>query len=600
MATIDDDEVLGKAYDRRLAARLLTYLQPYRRLTALAIALLVGAFLLEIVQPYLVKMAIDDHMAKRDLPGVARIAIAYLAALLGAFGCRYLEQYVMNLVGQRVMFDLRQQLFSHLLEQNIRFFTKNPIGRLMTRVTSDVDVLSEMFSAGVVSIIEDILKLVGIMVILLWMDWRLALATFAVLPGVVFTAAVFRARVRQTYRRVRTAIAKINAFLQENLVGMQVVQLFNHEAHNLGRFRRLNQEHLQAHLDTVFYHAVFFPAIELLGAVALALILWVGGGEIAHGAITFGVLVAFIQYAQSFFRPISDLSEKYGIMQAAMASSERIFKLLDTHEVTPEAQAPETPGPMQGAIEFDRVSFAYEADDFVIKDLTFKIAPGERVAVVGATGAGKTTLVNLLVRFWDPTRGAVRVDGYDTRAVPLAWLRRGIGVVQQDPFLFAGSVLENVSLGRDEIPPAAIQAAAARVHADPFIRQLPEGYATPVREGGSSLSGGQRQLLAFARALAYDPQILVLDEATSSVDTETEAAIQAGLEELLTGRTALIIAHRLSTVRSADRILVMHHGELRETGTHEELLASGGIYSKLYELQYRDQEAGAPIPDPAG
>jgi ATP-binding cassette subfamily B protein len=589
MATLDEDEILGKAYDRRLAARLLTYLTPYRRLTALAVALLIGAFLLELAQPYLIKIAIDDHMATRNLTGVARVALAYFLALLGAFGCRYLEQYIMNLVGQRVMYDLRQQLFSHLLDQNMRFFTKNPIGRLMTRVTNDVDVLSEMFSAGVVSIIEDVLKLVGIMVILLWMDWRLALATFAVLPLVVVTAAVFRAKVRQTYRRVRTAIAKINAFLQENLVGMQVVQLFNHEAHNLGRFRRLNREHLDAHLDTVFYHAVFFPVIELLGAIALALILWVGGGEIARGAITFGVLVAFIQYAQSFFRPISDLSEKYGIMQAAMASSERIFKLLDTVEVTPEAPPPPPPPPLSGAVEFDHVTFAYEGDDYVLKDVTFRIAPGETVAVVGATGAGKTTLVNLLVRFWDPTRGQVRVDGFDTRAVPLDWLRGGIGVVQQDAFLFAGSVAVNLSLGRP-VAPESIRAAAARVNADRFIQELPAGYDTLVREGGSSLSGGQRQLLAFARALAYDPRILVLDEATSSVDTETEAAIQSGLEQLLAGRTALIIAHRLSTVRRADRILVLHHGELRESGTHEQLLALGGIYSKLYELQYRDQE----------
>jgi ATP-binding cassette subfamily B protein len=531
-------------------------------------------------------------MATRDLDGLGRLALAYLAALLGAFGCRYLEQYVMNLVGQRVMYDLRQELFAHLLAQNMRFFTRNPIGRLMTRVTSDVDVLSEMFSAGVVSIIEDVLKLLGIMVILLWMDWRLALATFAVLPLVVLTAAVFRAKVRQTFRRVRTAIAKINAFLQENLVGMQVVQLFNHEAHNLGRFRRLNREHLDAHLDTVFYHAVFFPAIELLGAIALALILWVGGGEITRGAVTFGVLVAFIQYAQSFFRPISDLSEKYGIMQAAMASAERIFKLLDTVEVTPEAREPMLPGPMRGGVEFDHVTFAYEGEEHVLKDVSFRVAPGETVAVVGATGAGKTTLVNLLVRFWDPTRGQVRVDGHDTRAVPLAWLRGGIGVVQQDAFLFAGSVADNLSLGRP-LPEGAIRTAAVRVNADRFIRELPLGYGTPVREGGTSLSGGQRQLLAFARALAYDPRILVLDEATSSVDTETEAAIQSGLEHLLAGRTALIIAHRLSTVRRADRILVLHHGELRESGTHVELLALGGIYSKLYELQYRDQEPSA-------
>jgi ATP-binding cassette, subfamily B, multidrug efflux pump len=590
MATFDDDEILGKAYDQRLASRLLTYVRPYRRLVLAAVALLVGASLLELLQPYLVKVAVDDHVARRNLPGVGRIALLYFGALLGAFVCRYVELYVMNLVGQRVMADLRRQLFAHLLRQNVRFYTRNPIGRLMTRVTSDVDVLNEMFTAGLVSILEDVLKLTGIMVLLLWLNWRLALATFAVLPLVILAAAIFRARVRHTFRLVRTAIAKINAFLQENLVGMQVVQLFNHEAHNMRRFRRLNREHLDAHLATVFYHALFFPAIELLGAIALALILWTSAGEIARGILTFGVLVAFIQYAQSFFRPISDLAEKYGIMQAAMASAERVFKLLDTDESTPEIAGAPSPPPMAGAIEFERVTFAYEGSEHVLKEVTFRVAAGERVAVVGATGAGKTTLVNLLLRFYDPTAGRVLIDGLDTRRVPLAWLRRGIGVVQQDVFLFAGSVADNISLGRPEIGAEQIEAAAARVNADLVIHALPAGYATPVREGGGSLSVGERQLLAFARALAYDPRILVLDEATSSVDTETEIAIQDGLEKLLLGRTALIIAHRLSTIRTADRILVMHHGELREQGSHEELLALGGIYAKLYELQYREQE----------
>ena len=596
MATFDDDEILGKAYDRRLMARLLTYLRPYRRPVALSIACLTGAFALELVQPYLIKVAIDDHIARSDAPGVARIALLYFGALLGAFLSRYGELYLMNLVGQRVMYDLRMQLFSHLMRLNVRFFTRNPVGRLMTRVTSDVDVLNEMFTAGVVSIIEDVAKLAGIMVILLVMDWRLALATFAVLPLVVVTAAVFRLRVRHTYRLVRTAIARINAFLQENLVGMQVVQLFNHETHNLRRFERLNRDHMDAHLQTVFYYAVFFPVVELLGTIAVALILWFGGSQIRGGALTFGVLVAFIQYAQSFFRPISDLSEKYGTMQAAMASSERIFKLLDTRESTPEAAAAAAPGPMRGAIAFDQVSFAYEGEEWVLKNLSFAIAPGERVAVVGATGAGKTTIVNLLVRFHDPGRGRVMIDGHDLRAVPLAWVRRGIGIVQQDVFLFAGSIGYNIGLGRPEIEDDALAAAARHVNAEPFIRELPEGFAAPVREGGTSLSVGQRQLLAFARALAYDPAILVLDEATSSVDTETEALIQDGLEKLLRGRTALVIAHRLSTIRNADRILVMHHGELREQGTHEELLRLGGIYKKLYELQYREQETSERAP----
>jgi ATP-binding cassette subfamily B protein len=447
------------------------------------------------------------------------------------------------------------------------------------------------------------------------MDWKLALATFAVLPILALTATLFRTRVRHTYRLVRTAIAKINTFLQENLVGMQVVQLFNHERHNMRRFERLNREHLDAHLMTIFYYAVFYPVVELLGAIAVALILWFGGLEVRSGVLTFGVLVAFIQYAEMFFRPISDLSEKYGIMQAAMASSERIFKVLDTDEATPEAADAWTrvgagagdggggARPMRGAVRFEHVDFAYEGETWVLKNVDFAIAPGERIAVVGATGAGKSTIVNLLTRFYDAPRGRVLVDDMDVRDVPVAWLRRGIGVVQQDVFLFAGSIAYNIGLGRAEIDAEAIARAARQVNAERFVSPLAGGYASEVREGGGSLSVGQRQLLAFARALAYDPAILVLDEATSSVDTETEAMIQDGLEKLLRGRTALVIAHRLSTIRNADRILVMHHGELREQGRHEELLALGGIYKKLYELQYRDQEApaktwAAASPDP--
>ncbi len=605
MATIDEDEVLGRAYDGRLMRRLLTYLHPYRRQVVLSVILLTAAFLLELAQPYLVKIAIDDYIKPGDMPGFARIAILYLGALIGTFLFRYGELYVMNLVGQRVMYDLRMQIFSHLLRQSVRYFTRHPVGRLMTRVTSDVDVLNDMFTAGVVSIIEDVLKLIGIMVILAVMDLKLALATFAVLPFLAVTAALFRSRVRHTYRLVRTAIARINAFLQENLVGMQVVQLFNHEAHNRRRFDRLNDQHLDAHLQTIFYYALFYPAVELLGAIAVALILWFGGLQVLAGGLTFGVLVAFIQYAEMFFRPISDLSEKYGIMQAAMASSERIFKVLDTDEAMPESAdawarvagpGDDGPRPLRGAVRFDRVNFAYDDEDWVLKEVDFAIAPGERVAVVGATGAGKSTIVNLLTRFYDPTRGRVLVDDMDVRDVPIHWLRRGIGVVQQDVFLFAGSVFYNIGLGHDEIGSAEITAAARQVNAERFISLLPETYASEVREGGGSLSVGQRQLLAFARALAYDPAILVLDEATSSVDTETEMMIQDGLEKLLRGRTALVIAHRLSTIRNADRILVMHHGELREQGTHEELLALGGIYKKLYELQYRDQETRTRLP----
>ncbi len=610
MAHFDEDEILGKAYDSRLMRRLLTYLRPYRRLVALSIVLLTGAFLLELAQPYLVKIAIDEHIGRGDAAGIGRIALLYFAALAGTFACRYGELYVMNLVGQRVMVDLRMQIFGHLLRQSVRYFTRNPVGRLMTRVTSDVDVLNEMFTAGVVAVIEDVLKLAGIMVILAILDLRLALATFAVLPILAITAAVFRVRVRHTYRLVRTAIAKINAFLQENLTGMQVVQLFNHETHNMRRFERLNRDHLEAHLQTIFYYAVFFPVVKLLGAIAVALILWFGGLDVRGGGLTFGVLVAFIQYADMFFRPISDLSEKYGIMQAAMASSERIFKVLDTDEATPEVAAAglvpiETgdggrPRPLRGAIRFDNVSFAYEKEEWVLKNLDFAIAPGERVAVVGATGAGKSTIVNLITRFYDPTRGRVLVDDLDVREVPLDRLRRAIGVVQQDVFLFAGSVAYNIGLARPEISDAAIAAAARQVNAEGFICALPHGFTSELREGGGSLSVGQRQLLAFARALAYDPAILILDEATSSVDTETEIMIQDGLEKLLRGRTALVIAHRLSTIRNADRILVIHHGELREEGTHEDLLAVGGIYRKLYELQFREQDTSAQSPAAAG
>ncbi len=589
-----EEEALGKAYDARLMRRLLTYLWPYRPIVAVALAAIIGHAVLQLAQPYLTKLAIDAYIATGDLAGLDRIAIVFLFVLLGSFLLECVQTYILQMTGQRIMFDLRMQVYGHLQKLDVRFFDRNPVGRLMTRVTTDVDVLNELFASGIVAIFGDVFMLVGIMSVLVYMDWRLALVAFSVLPLIALVTRWFRQHVRETYRTVRVWIARINAFLQEHITGMATVQLFRREARSFGEFDRINRTHRDANVASIFYYAVFYPAIELVGALAASLIIWYGGGWVLEGSLTLGALVAFLLYAQRFFRPISDMSEKFNILQAAMASAERIFTLLDTPvEIVSPPQAERRLGSGAGRIEFDRVWFAYDGEDYVLRDVSFVVEPGQRVGVVGATGAGKSTIINLLMRFYDVSRGRILVDGVDIRQMPLADLRGLCSLVLQDVHLFAGSIAANVRLGDETITDAAVRNAVESVHADGFIDRLPAGLESPVAERGATLSVGQKQLLSFARALAFDPRILVLDEATSSVDTETEVLIQGALRVLMADRTTIAIAHRLSTIQDMDQILVLHKGQLRESGTHQALLAQRGIYFKLYQLQYREQEIAA-------
>jgi ATP-binding cassette, subfamily B, multidrug efflux pump len=613
LVSVHDEEVLGKAYDSVLMRRLLRYLVPYRAQVVIALVAIIAGAALQLAQPYLVKVAIDRHIQPGNLAGLDRIALAFLAILFASFSLEFLQTWTLQSTGQRIMFDMRLQIYRHLQQLDVQFYDRNPVGRLMTRVTTDVDVLNDLFTAGVVSIFGDVFMLAGIMIVLVIMDWRLALVAFSVLPLIAVVTQWFRRNARESYRVVRTLIARINAFLQEHITGMSTVQLFRQEARIFGRFNDINQRHRDANVDSIFYYAVFYPAIELIGALAAALIIWFGGGWTIKGTLTLGSLVAFLQYSQRFFRPISDMSEKFNVLQAAMASSERIFKLLDTPvkigagesleparrsvgeglQTRPEASARPRPG--TGSLVFEDVSFAYNGTDYVLRNVSFEVAPGERVGIVGATGAGKSTLINLLLRFYDTTGGRILVDGVDVRQIDLQPLRDKFSLVLQDVHLFSGTIASNIRLGTSAITDEQVRGAARAVHADRFISELPLGYDHPVAERGATLSVGQKQLLSFARALAFDPEILVLDEATSSVDTETELIIRDALEVLMEGRTTLAIAHRLSTIQDMDKILVMHHGELREAGTHQELLARRGIYYKLYQLQFKDQErAGLP------
>ena len=591
-----DDDIIGKAYDGRLMRRLIGYLRPYRGAVTLAIIAIIGHAVLELAPPYLTKIVIDRLIPSRDLSGLATIAVIYLGTLVGAFALEYVQVWTMQLTGQRIMFDLRLQIYTHLQRLDLRFYDRNPVGRLMTRVTTDVDVLNDLFTSGVVSVFGDLFTLFGIMAVLLWMDWRLALVAFSVLPLIALITQWFRRNVRESYRTVRGWIARINAFLQERITGMATVQLFRREAADFAAFDAIDRGHRDANVESIFYYAVFYPAIELVSALAASLIIWVGGQWVLDDALTMGALVAFLQYSQRFFRPISDMSEKFNVLQGAMASSERIFTLLDTpveilsgDERRPPAgtsgSAAVVPsGP--GHIRFEHVTFGYTPDQPVLRDVSFEIAPGQRVGIVGATGSGKTTIVSLLLRFYDIQQGRITIDGIDIRDMDLHALRARFGLVLQDVHLFSGTIGANVRLGRTDLSDDDVRRALAAVHADRFVDALPDGLETAVAERGATLSVGQKQLLSFARALAFNPPVLVLDEATSSVDTETELLIRDALAVLMRGRTTLAIAHRLSTIQDMDRILVMHRGQVRESGTHQELLAAHGIYRRLYELQF--------------
>ena len=608
---IHEEEVLGKAYDSRLMRRLVGYLRPYGRQVTFAIATIVGNSALQLAPPYLTKTVIDHYIPARDLSGLTVIAVLYLTTLVASFAFEYAQTWTMQVTGQRVMFDLRMQVFTHLQRLDLRFYDRNPVGRLMTRVTTDVDVLNELFTSGVVSIFGDVFTLFGIMAVLIWMDWRLAIVAFSVLPLIALITQWFRRNVRDSYRTVRAWIARINAYLQERITGMSTVQLFRREERDFAAFDDIDRAHRDANVQSIFYYAVFYPAVELVSALAASLIIWYGGGRVMADLLTLGSLVAFLQYSQRFFRPISDMSEKFNVLQGAMASSERIFALLDTPvEVkSPEVRreldtaslvrlkpdttgGPETtggPDTAGGVIEFENVSFAYVPGEAVLKNVSFRVEPGQRMALVGATGSGKTTIVNLLLRFYDVQEGRITIDGVDIREMDLAELRATFGLVLQDVHLFSGTIAANVRLGHSEIDDAQVRHALESVHAWGFVSQLPGGLSAPVAERGATLSVGQKQLLSFARALAFNPRVLVLDEATSSVDTETEFLIRDALKVVMRGRTTIAIAHRLSTIQDMDRILVLHKGELRETGTHQELLARRGIYHRLYQLQFKER-----------
>jgi len=563
---------------------------------AAALVLLVIESTTQLAGPWLTKVALDRAIPDRDVDFLLLLTAAYALSLLVGFVCEYGQTLLTTWLGQRVMFDLRTEIFGHLQRLSLRYFDRNPVGRLMTRVTNDVEQLNEAFSSGIVTVFGDIFTLIFILAAMLRLDWRLALVTFTVLPLVAVATFVFRALIRSAYRDIRVKLARINANMQESVTGMRVLQLFGRERQAMDRFGAINRDHLDVNLRSITYYALFFPVIEVLTAAALALILWYGGGETIQGSMTVGTVAAFLQYTRRFFRPLQDLSEKYNILQAAMASSERIFELLDTEpEIADPADPVHLPVPGRGEIEFRDVWFRYgvgegggEGEDpqWVLRGVSFRAAPGERVAIVGATGAGKSTIINLLMRFYEPQRGEILFDGVPVSRVPVKELRGRISLVLQDVFLFSEDVQRNIRLGRDDIPDEAVRRAAARVGADRFVARLPAGYAQPLGERGTSLSVGERQLVSFARALAFDPLVLVLDEATSSVDSELEAQIDDALATLMQGRTSLVIAHRLSTIQGADQILVLHHGELRERGTHAELLRRGGLYARLYELQF--------------
>jgi ATP-binding cassette, subfamily B, multidrug efflux pump len=614
MSDFREEEALGKAYDSQLLGRLMTYLRPYKGSVVFAVFLTVLVGPLEVVGPYLFGFGVDKYIvpatngllpAAEALRGVSLVSLGFFVALLLSFAVQYLQVRIMQNVGQQTLYDLRKEVFERLQRLPMSFFDRTPVGRLVTRVTTDIDALNDLFAAGIAAMANDAIVLLCIGAVMMWMNWRLALATFAVLPLIMISTWIFRDRVRDANRRIRTAIARINAFLQEHISGMSVVQLFNRERKSSEQFAELNRIHMEAYKDAILAFAIFFPAVELFSITAIAIVFWYGGLRSLAGIVDVGVLITFMQYAQRFFRPIQDLSEKFNILQSAMAACERIFKLLDEPLLASPAEASLPLSAPRGEIEFRNVWFAYHGgahprdDEWVLRDVSFRIAPGQTLAIVGHTGAGKTTLIQLLLRFYEIQRGEILLDGVNIHRYDVHDLRRQFGIVLQDPFLFTGTLESNVQLGNGEIGRARVEDALHEVGLGSLLDTLAEGIKTNVSERGATFSVGQRQLISFARALAHNPRFLILDEATSSVDTKTEVMIREALDRLLEGRTAMVIAHRLSTIQHADRILVFHKGRLREQGSHQELLGLRGIYYRLYQLQYKDQELRSPFA-PAG
>jgi ATP-binding cassette subfamily B protein len=590
-----EDEVLGKAYDSRLMKRLLKYVKPYKKYVLFAILLNMVVAVLGPIRPYLTKIAVDDHINNSNYNGLLVISLLLFASLVLQAVIQYFLTYYTQYLGQKTIFDLRMQIFRHVQNLALKFFDKTPIGRLVTRTTNDVESLNELFSSGIVMVFSDVFIIIWILAFMFLMDIPLTLVTMSVLPVLIYGTFLFRRKVRDSYRDVRFHLARLNSYMQEHITGMNIVQIFNKQKQELKKFSSINDDFKATNIKSILYYAVFYPTVEFLSSIAIGLIIWYGGGEIMQNALTLGVLFAFIQYTEMFFRPIRDLSEKYNIMQTAMASSERIFKLLDNETFITNPANPKNFTDVKGEIEFKNVWFAYNEENYILKDISFKTNPGETVAIVGATGAGKSSIINILSRFYDINKGSILLDGIDIREMDKRELRKHISMVLQDVFLFSGTIISNISMSNDSISHDKIMEAARTVGADKFINSLPKKYDEIVKERGATLSVGQKQLISFARALAYNPQILILDEATSSVDTETEILIQEAIHKLLVGRTAIVIAHRLSTIQNADNIIVLHKGEIRETGTHQELLAKRGIYYKLYQLQFKDQEISKSV-----